>query len=324
MSAPGPAELARRLFRSVQRERPGAALRERVIRAGRAELARGGGARIELGQGLGGSLRDAQSGAERAPDSHVSAQRSRVQRVWPRRSVAVGALAAAAGVVLYLGLAGAPDRGVLISAERTTGASSARETSQPAVREVASSEVASSERAAQGPAPGVRAETHTDATASTPAITSPRVAAPRVASPSVSAPTAASSSPSPSAARPAPPTPSTPAAATSAESTTSQPTPPAPAAPRPTLGQQLEQLKEARAALRAGEHQRALRLLDAYRAQPGSADMAAEADLLRIEALAASGQRDAAAEAARQFVSDYPNSPLIDRALSYASSGSER
>ena len=52
--------------------------------------------------------------------------------------------------------------------------------------------------------------------------------------------------------------------------------------------------------------------------------MAAEADLLRIEALAASGQRDAAAEAARQFVSDYPNSPLIDRALSYASSGSER
>jgi hypothetical protein len=95
-------------------------------------------------------------------------------------------------------------------------------------------------------------------------------------------------------------------------------TPPPAAAPRASLGEQLEQLKLARAALRAGDHQRALELLAAYRAQPTGRELGEEASLLRIEALALSGQRDAAAREARQFASDYPNSPLIDRALSYA------
>lgn len=97
-----------------------------------------------------------------------------------------------------------------------------------------------------------------------------------------------------------------------------------PEAHRPSLGSQLEQIKMARTALRAGDHRRALELLEAYRAQPAGAAMAAEASLLRIEALAASGQREVAARAARQFASDFPNSPLIDRALSYAAGGSER
>jgi hypothetical protein len=95
--------------------------------------------------------------------------------------------------------------------------------------------------------------------------------------------------------------------------------------PSPThsLGEQLEQIKRARAALRAGDHQRALQLIDAYRALPTGGELRAEASLLRIEALAQSGQRDAAAREAREFASDYPNSPLIDRALSFAG-GAER
>jgi hypothetical protein len=96
-------------------------------------------------------------------------------------------------------------------------------------------------------------------------------------------------------------------------------------APAASLGEQLEQIKRIRSALRAGEHRRALELIDAYRALPGG-ELAAEASLLRIEALALSGEREAAAREARQFASDYPNSPLIDRALGYAgnSDGAER
>jgi hypothetical protein len=95
--------------------------------------------------------------------------------------------------------------------------------------------------------------------------------------------------------------------------------------PNPThsLGEQLEQIKRARAALRAGDHQRALQLIDAYLASPTGGELGAEASVLRIEALAQSGQRDAAAREARQFASDYPNSPLIDRALSFVG-GAER
>jgi outer membrane protein assembly factor BamD (BamD/ComL family) len=70
--------------------------------------------------------------------------------------------------------------------------------------------------------------------------------------------------------------------------------------------------------LRAGDARRALELIDAYRALPTGGELAAEASLLRIEALALSGQRDAAAREARQFASAYPNSPLIDRALGFA------
>jgi hypothetical protein len=76
--------------------------------------------------------------------------------------------------------------------------------------------------------------------------------------------------------------------------------------------------------LRAGDHQRTLELIDAYRASPTAGELGAEASLLRIEALALSGQREAAAREARQFAADYPNSPLIDRALSFAPDGAGR
>jgi hypothetical protein len=130
------------------------------------------------------------------------------------------------------------------------------------------------------------------------------------ASPSIAKrPSPAGTRPAPASSQPGPP---------QAEAST----PPAPEAPRASLGEQLEQIKRARAALRAGDHQRALELIDAYRARPTGGELGAEASLLRIEALARSGQRDAAAREARQFASEYPNSPLIDRALSFA--GGER
>jgi len=88
---------------------------------------------------------------------------------------------------------------------------------------------------------------------------------------------------------------------------------------RSTLAVQLEQIKRARAALRAGEPIRALSLLDAYTARSGGGELGAEASLLRIEALAASGRRAEAARLARKFAVDHPNSPLIDRAMAFAS-----
>lgn len=87
---------------------------------------------------------------------------------------------------------------------------------------------------------------------------------------------------------------------------------------RSTLAQQLEQVKIVRAALRAGDPARALALLDAYQVRSGGGELDAEASLLRIEALAASGRRGEAAELARKFAVAHPNSPLIDRVLNYA------
>ena len=52
-------------------------------------------------------------------------------------------------------------------------------------------------------------------------------------------------------------------------------------------------------------------------ARSGAGELGAEASLLRIEALAASGRRDEAARLARKFAVDHPNSPLIDRALAF-------
>jgi len=86
-----------------------------------------------------------------------------------------------------------------------------------------------------------------------------------------------------------------------------------------SLGDQLAQLQRARAALRSGQAAQALELLDTYQSQLGGQAFGAEASLLRIEALAALGQRDRAAESARQFLHDYPNSPLVDRVQSLAS-----
>ncbi|HTV18765.1 MAG TPA: hypothetical protein VMG12_08845 [Polyangiaceae bacterium] len=283
MSAPRHAELARRLFASVRREGPSAELRQRIQAAGRAELAR-----------------KAEPARERAlqPPRHTPTPLA-------RRWLAVAGLAVAAAVALAdLELGATPQRDVLISAERS-GAAAATHGSSERDPRAPVMPVPPAVPASDGPSRDVDESPRPSLAPAT-----PEDVASRQRSPTPEPPASRPESPDARVATPParmPPAPAVPdGAATS------------PDAPRLTLGQQLEKLKTARAALRDDDPQRALQLLDAYRAQPGGADMAAEASLLRIEALAASGQHDAAAQAARQFASDYPNSPLIDRALSYA------
>jgi hypothetical protein len=92
------------------------------------------------------------------------------------------------------------------------------------------------------------------------------------------------------------------------------------AAPRPaaSLSEELALVEDARAALAAGDGRRALALLDRYEGTLHGTKLRAEATILRIEALAASGRSNEAARLARSFVSQNPGSPLVDRARSFA------
>jgi hypothetical protein len=96
-----------------------------------------------------------------------------------------------------------------------------------------------------------------------------------------------------------------------------QVSPDRPTTASPTLAPELALLTQARAALRAGNGQQALALLDRYAATRSSAALDAEATLLRIETLDALGSRARAAELATAFVHDNPNSALADRAQRY-------
>lgn len=90
-----------------------------------------------------------------------------------------------------------------------------------------------------------------------------------------------------------------------------------------SLAEQLELLRLARQSLRAGDARRALAVLDEYSAGTNSVDMSAEATLLRIEAMQASGQREQAKRLADRFVAGSPNNPLADRARSLTSGRTE-
>jgi hypothetical protein len=100
------------------------------------------------------------------------------------------------------------------------------------------------------------------------------------------------------------------------------PTPKKPERAR-SLPEQLELLKQARDALRAGAAARALAVLDSYQHGRNSVDMSAEATLLRIEALVQLRRRAEANELVEGFVARHPDSPLVDRARSLASGPTE-
>jgi thioredoxin-like negative regulator of GroEL len=91
-----------------------------------------------------------------------------------------------------------------------------------------------------------------------------------------------------------------------------------------SLAEELETLKHARELLRSGDHQGALRALDAYTNELRGSNLGAEATMLRIEALAAAGRRDEAAGLAQRFVLQNPDSPLVDRARAYVNSVAPR
>lgn len=91
-------------------------------------------------------------------------------------------------------------------------------------------------------------------------------------------------------------------------------------APRPTnpaLAEELSALDSARSALASGDSRGALAHLDGYAKAHPRGRLQVEAEVLRIDALAKAGQRQAAAKRAEGFLRRHPNSVLAARVRSY-------
>jgi hypothetical protein len=87
-----------------------------------------------------------------------------------------------------------------------------------------------------------------------------------------------------------------------------------------TLVEELDWLKRARVALRAGDSAQALALLQEFESKYAASELKAEAMLLQIESLAVAGRKAEASELAERFVRNAPYSPLVDRARSFIQS----
>lgn len=92
-----------------------------------------------------------------------------------------------------------------------------------------------------------------------------------------------------------------------------------PRAPRPssTLGEEISSLDAARSTLARGNAQEALFLLDGYARSFPRGKLALEAELLRIDAVARSGDGPEASRRARVFLARHPSSVLASRARTY-------
>lgn len=98
--------------------------------------------------------------------------------------------------------------------------------------------------------------------------------------------------------------------------------PAAPSGPRPTrlpptLGEEISSLDGARSMLARGNTQEALFLLEGYARGFPRGKLALEAELLRIDALAKSGDGPQARRRARVFLGRHPSSVLAPRARTY-------
>ncbi len=82
-----------------------------------------------------------------------------------------------------------------------------------------------------------------------------------------------------------------------------------------SLAGEIERLKRAREALRAGQVARALELLQPFESTRSA--LGAEATLLRLDALRALGRHDEAATLAERFIAEQPDSPLSERAQTF-------
>jgi len=98
---------------------------------------------------------------------------------------------------------------------------------------------------------------------------------------------------------------------------TPAPKPMAPSVAPLTLEEETSALEKVQDELRSGKPGAALAALDDYERAARNKHLTAEATLLRIQALAASGRAPAASVLAERFVSAYPHSPLVDRARRY-------
>jgi hypothetical protein len=142
--------------------------------------------------------------------------------------------------------------------------------------------------------------------------------------PESSTPAAAIVVPSQPVAAPLPTEPASSESSPEPEATTEAEAPAAPAvAPRRTqrtpagLTDELAALDSVRAALSGGRTRQAMTLLDAYARNHPRGRLRVEAEVLRIDALASSGQRDAAKKRASAFLERHPNSVLAPRVRSY-------
>jgi hypothetical protein len=86
----------------------------------------------------------------------------------------------------------------------------------------------------------------------------------------------------------------------------------------PSLDDEVNALDQVRTALAAGDARKALERLARYQDVLHGTRLAAEATLLRIEALAETGRKDEAARIARRFIDANPGNPLVDRARTFA------
>jgi hypothetical protein len=89
-------------------------------------------------------------------------------------------------------------------------------------------------------------------------------------------------------------------------------------AARLSLTRELAAVDAARATLARGEARKALSLLDAYTQNHPHGRLELEAEVLRIDALARSGQADAAKVRAQAFLRRHPNSVLAARVRAHA------
>jgi TolA-binding protein len=94
---------------------------------------------------------------------------------------------------------------------------------------------------------------------------------------------------------------------------------PAPSKPRPAasvapdLREEIRLLDQARSAVRAGDGGQALALLAKYARRYPRGQFRQEAQVLRVEALEQSGNKQAAVELGKKFVAAHPESPHVER-----------
>ena len=86
------------------------------------------------------------------------------------------------------------------------------------------------------------------------------------------------------------------------------------AAAASTVSAEIGLIDRAREALERGDPSGALAALDQHEAEFATGALDEEAELLRLEALLARGQAQAAAAMARAFLQSHPKSPHADRA----------
>jgi len=91
-----------------------------------------------------------------------------------------------------------------------------------------------------------------------------------------------------------------------------------------SLRQELGALEQSRRAFLAHDYTAALRLLDEYTRKFPKRQLGSEATVLRIETLAARGDRDTAARIGHDFLQSHPNGPYAQRVRSVIGDGATR